>query len=271
MPGLTFRPQALAKLTSPEQLDQLIRVTTLPGWLALAGLACLLAPLLAWGVWGSLETRLAAQGVLLPVGGLCLVSAPQDGLVDQAHTWLGEQIEPGQMVMTLRSAQTGALQEVVSRCGGVVMDLPVQAGQPVEHGQELLMVEPAGPVLEAVVYVPLEQAYSLAPGMAARFAPAGTQAAGNGYLLGEVRWVGQYPVDPQALGQSLGSQSLAQVFLQSGPLVEVHINLTDLAGQYHWSLAHSAGRPLHSGTLGEVSILLDRRAPVELVFPQLNQ
>ena len=270
MPGLVFRREALAKLSSPEQLDQLIRVTTPRGWLALAGLAILLAPLFAWGLAGSLETRLAAQGVLLPVGGLCLVSAPQEGQVSQIRTRLGEQIEPGQVTMALQSAGTDSPQEVVSRCAGKVVDLPVQLGQPVQYGQKLLTVEPASQALEAVVYAPLEQARSLAPGMSARVSPAGMPGEVYGYLLGEVYRVSQYPIDSQTLGHSLGSQSLAQTFLQGGALVEVRVRLADQAGSYHWSLPNARGQELNSGALCRASILLDRRAPVELIFPRFN-
>lgn len=271
MPGLIFRTQALEKLSSPEQLDQLIRVTTLRGWLALAGLACLLAPLFGWALWGSLETRTVAQGVLLPEGGLCLVPAPQDGQVSEIRTWLGGQIEPGQVVMALQPAGAGAPQEVISRCGGKVVDLPVQPGQPVEHGQGLLTVEPAGQPLEAVVYVPLDQARSLSPGMAVRISPAGMEAEVYGYLLGEVRLVGQYPVDLQALERRVGSQSLAQTFLQRGVLVEVRITLGSRPGEYRWSLQRPPGKALSSGTPCTASILLERRAPIELIFPRLSQ
>ncbi len=272
MPGLTFRTQALEKLSSPEQLDQLIRVTPARGWLALAGLACLLLPLLGWALWGRLETRTSAQGVLLPSGGLCLITAQQAGQVSELRVWLGQHIQTGQVVARLQPAGSNSSpQELVSRCDGIVVDIAGLAGDPLQSGQWLVTVEPAGQPLEVVAYLPLDEARSLSHGLPARISPAGFQAEVTGYLLGEVRWVGQYPIDAQTLARQVGSQALAQALWPQGALVEVHITLAEHPGEYRWSLNRQPGQLLASGTPCAVSILLERRAPIELIFPRLSQ
>lgn len=272
MPGLTFRTEALEKLNSPEQLDQLMRVTTFKGWLALAGLFCLLVPIFAWGLWGSLETRASAQGMLLPAGGLCIVSAPSDGQVTEVLVGLGQEIREGQVVVRLRLAVAGSPpQDVPGTCSGKVVDISVRPGDTVQRGVGLMTIEPAGQPLEVVAYLPLVEARSVAPGMPARIALSGVQTGVYGYLLGEVRSVSQFPVDPQELARQVGSQSLAQDLLRRGTLVEVNIDLGGSRGAYQWSLNRVPGQPLTSGTPCQVSILLDRRAPVELIFPSLSQ
>ena len=60
-----FREEALARLSSPEQLDQLIQVTRPRSWLILLTLFALLAALTAWSVFGRVSTRVAARGMLL--------------------------------------------------------------------------------------------------------------------------------------------------------------------------------------------------------------
>ncbi|HLM66603.1 MAG TPA: hypothetical protein VK358_03705, partial [Longimicrobium sp.] len=60
-----FRSVALERLSSPEQLDQLMQVTTPRGWLLLVGVGALLATALVWGLLGSVPERIAGQGILI--------------------------------------------------------------------------------------------------------------------------------------------------------------------------------------------------------------
>ena len=52
-----FRKVSLERLSSPEQLDQMVQVTDPKGWIALAGLGALLLAAIAWGIWGSIPPR----------------------------------------------------------------------------------------------------------------------------------------------------------------------------------------------------------------------
>ncbi len=52
-----FRKAALERLSSPEQLDQLMQVTTPKGWLALIALAGLLVTAVILGFVGSIRSR----------------------------------------------------------------------------------------------------------------------------------------------------------------------------------------------------------------------
>jgi hypothetical protein len=272
MSKLTFRPQALEKLASPEQLDQLIRITTLKNWLALVGLTCLLVPLLVWGLWGSLETRSHVQGLLLPSGGLCVATAPQIGQIGAVYVGPGQEIRVGQALASTQSTGPGSLPEdIPSPCSGKVVSATVRAGDWVERGMALLIIEPSGQPLEVVTYIGLEEARNIVPGMAVLISPSGFQAEVNGYLMGTIRSVGQYPIDPQALIRQVGSQSLAQTFLQGGARVEVHVSLLSAPGGYQWSLNRQPAQPLSSGTLCSVSILLERQAPLALIFPGVGR
>lgn len=60
-----FRKAALERLSSPEELDQLMQVTNPKGWLALLGLAGLILAALIWGILGHIPTIAQGQGVLL--------------------------------------------------------------------------------------------------------------------------------------------------------------------------------------------------------------
>ncbi|MCP3871222.1 MAG: NHLP bacteriocin system secretion protein, partial [Gammaproteobacteria bacterium] len=51
-----FRKKALKKLSSPEQLDELLKVTTPHGWLALLALCAIVITIVLWGIFGRIPT-----------------------------------------------------------------------------------------------------------------------------------------------------------------------------------------------------------------------
>ncbi len=57
-----FRKKSLERVSSPEQLNDYIRVTTPTVWLVLLALVILLAGILVWGVLGSVTAQ-TAEGV----------------------------------------------------------------------------------------------------------------------------------------------------------------------------------------------------------------
>ncbi len=100
--AVIFRKVALERLSSPEQLDQMVQVTNPRGWLALAGLGALIAAALVWGFWGSIPTEALGEGILIRQGGVSDLVAPANGQVDQVLVKVGEMISRGQPVARIR-------------------------------------------------------------------------------------------------------------------------------------------------------------------------
>jgi HlyD family secretion protein len=95
---MIFRKVALERLSSPEQLDQLMQVTNPQGWLALTGLCALLAAALLWGLFGSVPTETTGEGILLRQGGVSDLVAAGAGQVEEVQVAVGDVIEKGQVV-----------------------------------------------------------------------------------------------------------------------------------------------------------------------------
>jgi hypothetical protein len=86
-----FRQKALQKLASPEQLDQLMSITTPRRWFLLLGLAGLLLTIIIWSVLATVPTTLDADGVLL-------VSANDPDRLEVVlylSVWDGTRVKPG--------------------------------------------------------------------------------------------------------------------------------------------------------------------------------
>jgi HlyD family secretion protein len=100
-----FRKVALERLSSPEQLDQLMQVTDPKGWLALGALGMLLLTSLAWGVFGSIPTQARGEGILLREGGVSSLVAAENGQVEEILVGVGDVIEKGQVVARIRQEE----------------------------------------------------------------------------------------------------------------------------------------------------------------------
>jgi HlyD family secretion protein len=97
-----FRKVSLERLSSPEQLDQMVQVTDPRGWIALAGLGALLLAAIVWGIWGSIPTEAQGDGILLRQGGISDLVANATGQVQEMLVSVGDVIEKGQPVARIQ-------------------------------------------------------------------------------------------------------------------------------------------------------------------------
>jgi HlyD family secretion protein len=100
-----FRKVALERLSSPEQLDQLMQVTDPKGWLALGAMGALLLTSLAWGIFGSIPTEASGEGILLRQGGVSSLVAAENGQVEELLVSVGDVIQKGQVVARIRQEE----------------------------------------------------------------------------------------------------------------------------------------------------------------------
>ncbi len=88
-----FRQSALQNLSSPEQLDQLIKITRPRSWIVLAAIGLILVATGLWSYFGTLSTTLAGEGLIIRSGGNSSVVAIGSGEV----TEFGD-FKPGDMI-----------------------------------------------------------------------------------------------------------------------------------------------------------------------------
>lgn len=116
MDNRVFRKVSLDRLSSPEQLDQVMQVTNPRGWLALAAIGSLLALAIGWGIFGSLSEKVAGGGILLKSGGVFEVVSPAEGRVTDVSVSVGDSVSEGQVVAWIAQPELSArLQEARAR------------------------------------------------------------------------------------------------------------------------------------------------------------
>lgn len=238
-----FRKEALDRLASPEQLDQLMRVARPRTWVALAAVGLVLITALLWGIFGTIPTTVETQGVLLRRGGVATVTAPIAGAVMDVSVMSGDGVADGQELLRLApNAPCADAVEVPVRSPFAVRVLQrsIREGQTVKEGDPLLVLEPLGEPLRAQLFVPVAEGYSVQPGMAVRVWPASANRSESGYLIGKVRTATKFPITQPEMARVLQSEDLAHQLSGSGPYLQAFVELaTDprTASGYAWSSA----------------------------------
>jgi hypothetical protein len=189
-----FRQSALDTLSSPEQLNQLVKITSPRAWIALATVIAILGALLAWAFLGQLPSRMSGRGVLIHNGGTFNIVAAGGGvLTDFPEFVAGDKIAKGQLlghiakpalrqqiaaaeayvarlkaeptVDPIRLAQAAEAlnrlrfnaelgSEIRSERQGVVVEAKAMDGDTVREGEPILSIEYAHTPLRAVLYLP---------------------------------------------------------------------------------------------------------------------
>ena len=104
-----FRKSALDRLSSPDQLDRLITITSSRAWIAITIIGVMLAAAIAWSLVGNLPTRVSGKGILIPKGGrLFDAVAPATGLVSDIIVEISDEVEEGDIVAHLRQTDVEA-------------------------------------------------------------------------------------------------------------------------------------------------------------------
>jgi HlyD family secretion protein len=105
-----FRKAAIDKVSSPEQLDLLMRVTSPVGWLALLTVALIVAAVCVWSVTGSIADLVDGQGTLFRGERLYEVKATMSGSIVQLTVRPGDTVTPGQVIASLKRERAASEQ-----------------------------------------------------------------------------------------------------------------------------------------------------------------
>lgn len=105
-----FRKVSLDRLSSPEELDQRLTVTSPIGWVALMAMGILILSGLLWGFFGSIADKAVGQGMILSSGGITGVIHHANGQITDVSISDGDYVAKGQVIA--RVEQTDLIAEI---------------------------------------------------------------------------------------------------------------------------------------------------------------
>lgn len=93
-----FRQTSLDQLSSPEQLDQVMHVTSSAAWLSLTALFALIAAGLVWSFIGTVPVKVTGRGILISPGGVLDVISSSQGRITRFLVVPGDWVKSGTVV-----------------------------------------------------------------------------------------------------------------------------------------------------------------------------
>jgi HlyD family secretion protein len=100
-----FRKEALNKVASPEQLDQLIKITNPKRWFSLFALGSLVTAGAAWSVFGTIPIIVTGRGVLIYPSKVVTVQASNPGRILELNVEVGDSVKKGQVIATIDQSE----------------------------------------------------------------------------------------------------------------------------------------------------------------------
>jgi len=96
-----FRERSLERLSSPEQLDQLLRVVEPHSWIGLAALAVGLALALAWSIVGRIPVTASGSAILVRPKQIVAFQSPAEGRIRSISAQVGDRVQRGDLLALL--------------------------------------------------------------------------------------------------------------------------------------------------------------------------
>jgi multidrug resistance efflux pump len=269
VPPTLFRQEALDRLSSPDQLDQRMRVADPKRWIALAAVGALVLGVLIWGFVGSIDSTVQADCVIIPRGGTYDVVTTSAGTVGDVLVSRGDQLQAGETVAVVDTVDGSQIQ-VTAPAAGEVIELLASPGDFVQLGAPLVNFQRGDEPLGVLLYVSPAVSGELEPGQAARVEPDTASRQQFGFLEGRVQEVAPYPSTREGMTALLNNDSLADDLIagSGGTPVEVWVAPDSAATPtgFRWSSSDGPAQ-LRAGTLCSAEVVLAERRPIDLVTP----
>ena len=269
-----YRKSALERMSNPEQLDKVLKVTSPMSWIALAGITVIIIVTVIWSIVGTIPETITAKGIVSAVVGSNSVYTEDAGKVVSLRVREGDEVHLGDPVMTYRNA-SNEIVEVFSDQVGVVSDLVVKKDDEFTPGKDVIRVSPISQDPQIVVcYVPLAQAKKLERSMQVNITLDSLDSNSYGNMVARVINIDAYATPREGMNSVIGKDNnLESAFNKDGAVVAVACELypsKETVSGYYWSNAKGAGVVVKNGSLVTAKIITDEVAPITKLFSKLR-
>ena len=261
-----FRKQALERLSSPEELDRLVRVARPGTWIALGGLLAVIAAVVLWAMFATVTTTASGLGFLLPEGGLIEASTPLAGTVRQIDTAPGRRVRAGEVIATLDRTD-GGIVTVTAATAGHVGEVVVSPGDFIPEGGEIAFIVPDQPeVVET--FMPTTEAKEAHLGDEVWISPTTAPSSEFGYARGRVARISEIPITDAGIGSLLENPARVRLVSELGPVIHVVVRMdrADTPSGLSWTTSEGPDEPVSLGSRADVQVVTGEQAPIDYIL-----
>ena len=256
-----FNKEALEALDDHSEAKEMARVASPKVRIVIAAMVAMMVVVVYWCIFGTINYKVTAQGVVFPFGEATPISVPYDGAVSRLLVSHGATVANGVAVMEIRNAlSTTAVR--VPRDGVLIQTLPLgaqfKAGEPVAW---LLPQTQQMAGREMLCYVTYNDLRKLKIGQQVQATPANLERENWGYAYGQVVGIEQYPTTRQEIVSRVKLDPLAAFIKDGQAMYEVRVTFDEQNGNLVWSREKSRHVKVGNGALCNIQIIT-RKKPV---------
>lgn len=270
-----YRKSSLERISSPEQLDKVLKVTSPMSWLALIGITVIVVVTVIWSIIGTIPVTVTTKGIISSHVGSNAVYTQEAGTVVSVRVRVGDELHLGDPVLTYKNA-SNEVETIYADQVGTVATLVVNNGDTLTPGNEVIRVTPTAQGSQIVVcYVPLAQAKKLERGMMVNISLDSLDSSSYGSMAARIINIDAYAVSSEGMAGVIGANNnLSATFTQEGAVVAVACELypdANTVSGYYWSNDKGAGVTVTNGSLVTAKIVTEEVAPITKLFSKLNE
>ncbi len=291
-----FRKSSLERISSPERLNEYIKITHPGVWSVLLGCLALLVAVGFWMFFGVVPDSVKVSGIVFPQDGVTAIIPEAGGRISDMRVKVGDFVEAGQIIAVI--PQEDILEQIAALKNDPAADEKSISALTGKYDSRSLIVSPvSGIILSArsanetvsssdtvativkqekytddkqiICYVPVAAAKKLQEGMEVQVSPDFAPREEYGFMLGSITSIGTYPVSEADVLSAVGSPQYAKGIIPQENSVEVRVTLTvdpDSQDKIKWSNQKGEGIALSIGTYCDMLIIVDNYKPYELIF-----
>ena len=270
-----YRKSSLERISSPEQLDKVLKVTSPMSWLVLVGLSLIVVVMIIWSIVGTIPVTITVPGIVSSMVGSNAVYTQESGTVVSVRVRAGDEIHLGDPVLTYKNS-ANEIVTIYSDQVGTVANIVVKKDDAFTPGSEIIRVTPTTQASQMIVcYVPLAQAKKLERGMQVNVSLDSLDSQSYGNMVARVINIDAYAASVSGMASVIGSgNNLDAAFTKNGAVVAVACELypdANAISGYYWSNEKGAGVVVSNGSLVTSKIVTEEVAPIAKLFSKISE
>lgn len=270
-----FRKSSIERLSSPEQLDKSIVVTSPMSWTVLIGVALIIVCFVVWAICGTMPTTLEARGIVS--NGIYTNSIYSDfsGVITEVLVSEGQTVNDGTILVKIEDSNKQT-HEVIADNSFKITKVCVNTGEAVNYTEELFGISPVSDGDAFVVfYIGIEQIPSISADMDVVVNMPAFDNQKYGHMKGTIVAVDSYTSSSESIRRILGTNEdvIEYLGMTGQPMVAVTCKLekdSDSANGFFWSNDKGKELSVNYGNIVNVKIIMDEHAPITKLIPGLE-
>ena len=254
-----FNKEALEALDDHSEAKEMARVASPRVRMVIAAMVAMMVVVIYWCIFGTINYKVTAQGVVFPFGEAVPISIPYDGTVSRSLVTHGNAVAIGAGIVEIRNVLSTTT-VTAPRDGVVIQTLPLgkqfKAGEPVAW---LLPQTQQVAGREMLCYVTYDDLRKLKIGQQVQATPANMEREDWGYAYGQVVGIEQYPTTRQEIVSRVKLDPLAAFIKDGQAMYEVRVMLDEQNGGLVWSREKSRNIKVGNGALCNIQIITQKK------------